>query len=178
MSKPLETVDYARLAATFRTHALSLKYAELSRQNQLAIATYASEEPGGWGWRVFGSHPLGLPVEALRNYLLQHHAEQEFLCANLPLFGFLNQLVREFPPETGIESADQLYAAFQQPTPGFVSYTQMGLEDYPTHSREKRWPLILLCSGQHLVLDGWHRLADYIRNGDEHIPVVWTPYRV
>ncbi len=48
-------------------------------------------------------------------------------------------------------------------------------DDVPHHDHENRWPVILSSEDYETLLDGWHRLHCYMRDGHKDIPAIFHP---
>lgn len=85
---------------------------------------------------------------------------------------------------------DEIYFVYNIPTSDFKRFIQSetdilddefaSFDEYhkeyneandASHSRLNRWPSIAECEDEGII-DGWHRIHDYIRNGDENLPLI------
>lgn len=146
-----------------------LPFGELPVPAQLALVWYMAVEGSAWA-----------EIKMPDLYDMTPEQEKAALLEHLPLFAkhFYSE-----PVGLGMIGTAALQNAIMQDPElcegheSFDAYHQRYLSagDVERHPQEGRWPVILSNDPAETLIDGWHRLHDYIRSGATEIPFVYFP---
>jgi len=97
--------------------------------------------------------------------------------AALDVFKDVPAKLIEVPVETVIKAL-MLFSEVSEEFGSFEKYHAWYLTNshVPNHSPNNRWPCIASDDKYEFILDGWHRMHSYIRNGHKTIPILQYDY--
>jgi hypothetical protein len=157
-----------------RYEGKNVRYADLPRPAQMAIAHYMVVDSDGaaWGeklpeWTDALSVPqLKARLPELLPYLTQRYGGKLFGLVRIPMTA-LAQSIMQDEDMSGFKSFDDYSRAF-------VRQNEM-----PRHGPKDMWPVILDTNNDFETLqDGWHRLHRYFQLGATSVPAVYYLPRV
>ena len=152
----------------------SVRYADLPRPAQMAIAHYmvVDSEGAAWGeklpeWTEALSVPqLKARLPELLPYLKRRYGDKPFGLVQIPMTA-LAQSIMQDEDMSGFKSFDDYHRMY------------IGQGDMPRHGSKDMWPVILDTTNDFETLqDGWHRLHRYYQLGAASIPAVYYLPRV
>lgn len=164
-----------------------LKYRDLPKEAQLAIAQYMAVDGEAWLFEDtvlfegLEDRPVGCsPADSLRIQDRNQNKIAGQIEEILPTiierkgdseFGIVDVLTKELIREMwGTNSLlVEEYDTFEEYHEWFVSSDSGYMRDNPT------WPVILSSFDDELLQDGWHRFHSYVKIGAEKITCIWYP---
>lgn len=145
-----------------RFHGRVMAYRDLPAPAQLAMAWYMAVDGEAWTlpeaaayWSMQG---LQDNFRTLLPYFLKKYGRERYGYMTVPMKEMVAEISRD-PDWVGKSSIDSFA---MPPRP---------------HSKRNRWPVILNSDDSTIMQDGWHRFADYYRQGAKIVPVVYYPLR-
>lgn len=153
----------------------TVRYADLPRPAQLAIAHYMGVDSDGaaWGENLPAwADALSLPqlqrrLPELLPYLKQRYGDKPFGFVRIPMKALADSIMQDEDIGTDYRTFDEYHRDFVRG--GYM----------PRHGTRDMWPVILDTNNEFETLqDGWHRLHRYYQLGARSIPAIYYLPRV
>lgn len=147
------------------------RFADMTRPYQLAVAHYMAVDGEAWENLLKLPNRRNQPVaivEALKKALPQYverHADCKFGVARIPT-QVMTRSIYEDPEISGDWPSWEAYRDWYcSPAHGISE----------NHSTRNRWPVVLSCTPDETLQDGWHRVHCYATQGARFIPAIFFP---